>query len=369
MPEPHPRFLVVYLVTLGVAGALLAGFNAVIDPFGAYRVLPSVGEHRDTHDTRPTRAETIRHDQWDTVLFGSSLVVVGLDPTHPALGASCYNLGLSGSSLEEQEDVLDYVRRHNETTQFVWVLDIDYFDERTSPLSVYGRSPFDPSLSPLEYHAGNLLGMEATELSFRTLRRMRDSGSMEHDALGRRIRPLLPLGVPQRVLFDQAVPPMEERGALRISAERLERFEGMVASALDDGVKLRIAIPPIHASGLTAWFADGGTAIGTWRRRLVEIVDRQNRRVPAAPVVELWDFLGFNAYSSQFIPDADDRETRHRWFWDPVHFKKELGDLMLERMIESRGDPRFGVRLDIDNVDAHNAQQQRTYKERLQPRI
>ncbi|MHC5114576.1 MAG: hypothetical protein ACYTGP_09135, partial [Planctomycetota bacterium] len=175
MPEPHPRFIAVYLVTLGIAGAILAGFNAVVDPFGAYRVLPALGDHRDTHDTRPTRAETIRHEQWDTVLFGSSLVVVGMDPTHPALGASCYNLGLSGGSLEEQDGALEYLRRHNDTTRIMYVLDLNYFDERAVVPAAFGRSPFNAAFSPLEYHASNLLGMEASELSVRTLRQLGDT--------------------------------------------------------------------------------------------------------------------------------------------------------------------------------------------------
>jgi len=368
VPEPHRRFIIVYLLTLGVVAAILTGFNAVIDPFGAYRVVPAVGEHRDTFETRPTRAEIVRHEQWDTLLFGSSLVVVGLDPTHPALGTSCYNLGLSGGSLEEQEAALDYVRRHNETTRIVYVLDLEYFDERTSVPLAYGRSPFNPAYSPLEYHASNLLGMEASELSIRTLRRMRDGAEMEHDERGGRIRPLVPAGMSQRVLFDLAGPAIEERGAPRISERRLERFERMVASLLDEGVDLFIVIPPAHATALDAQFADGGEGVGAWKSRLAEIVERQNLRHAATTPAELWDFSGYDQWSTEPVPAIEDVETRLRGFWDSRHFTKELGDRMLARMLERSGDDSFGVRLGPGNITAHNERQRDDYARRVRTR-
>jgi hypothetical protein len=44
---------------------------------------------------------------------------------------------------------------------------------------------------------------------------------------------------------------------------------------------------------------------------------------------------GISPYTTEPIPLIEDTEARLRGFWDPGHFKKELGDLMLQRAFGS----------------------------------
>jgi len=47
-----------------------------------------------------------------------------------------------------------------------------------------------------------------------------------------------------------------------------------------------------------------------------------------------------------------------RWYWETVHYKRELGDLILDRMlrnVRSSEWPDFGMRLEPDNIEAHLA--------------
>ena len=54
----------------------------------------------------------------------------------------------------------------------------------------------------------------------------------------------------------------------------------------------------------------------------------------------------------------DDPKARMKWYWDSSHYKKELGDIVLDRMFDGNfsggGDcPDFGVKLTSQNIDAH----------------
>ena len=53
-----------------------------------------------------------------------------------------------------------------------------------------------------------------------------------------------------------------------------------------------------------------------------------------------------------------DMETEMHWYRDSSHYKKELGDLMLDRIFNYHGSNRvvsddFGVLLNSENIDSH----------------
>jgi hypothetical protein len=50
------------------------------------------------------------------------------------------------------------------------------------------------------------------------------------------------------------------------------------------------------------------------------------------------------------IPAPGDRTTRMTYYWEGGHFKKALGDRMIERLFTGVGE--FGVDLDLQNIEA-----------------
>ena len=65
--------------------------------------------------------------------------------------------------------------------------------------------------------------------------------------------------------------------------------------------------------------------------------------------IELWDFYGYDAYSTEPVP-AGGRALR--WFIDPDHYTHVLGDIVLRRIFEGT-DGSFGVRLTPENIEDH----------------
>jgi hypothetical protein len=56
------------------------------------------------------------------------------------------------------------------------------------------------------------------------------------------------------------------------------------------------------------------------------------------------------------IPGKNDRQSKMQWYWEAGHFKRELGNLILDRIF-ARADAvdQFGTLLRADNVEAQIA--------------
>jgi hypothetical protein len=70
--------------------------------------------------------------------------------------------------------------------------------------------------------------------------------------------------------------------------------------------------------------------------------------------VELWDFSGFAPYADEPVPMPGDKRAEMRWYWEAGHFKKALGDIILERIFEAGGsETGWGRRLKGGDVETH----------------
>jgi hypothetical protein len=65
--------------------------------------------------------------------------------------------------------------------------------------------------------------------------------------------------------------------------------------------------------------------------------------------VRLFDFSGYNEFTTERLPPPGDRRTTMRWNWEARHYKAALGEEMLERMWG--GAHRFGFVLTPTTVE------------------
>jgi hypothetical protein len=65
--------------------------------------------------------------------------------------------------------------------------------------------------------------------------------------------------------------------------------------------------------------------------------------------VEVWDFSGVAPETLEAIPAKGDRQTRLTNYWEAGHFKKELGDLVIDRLLGKQSN--FGIKLNSGNID------------------
>ena len=64
----------------------------------------------------------------------------------------------------------------------------------------------------------------------------------------------------------------------------------------------------------------------------------------------MWDFSGVAPETLEAIPAKGDRKTQLTHYWEAGHFKKELGNLVIDRLLGKQND--FGIKLDSGNIES-----------------
>jgi hypothetical protein len=130
----------------------------------------------------------------------------------------------------------------------------------------------------------------------------------------------------------------------------LDVIAGLIEFARSHGVRLTLVIAPHHMDTSELYWRTGlWTRVEQFKTEVTTLVARDDSDVT------LWDFLDYSAFSTETIPVAGDRRTPTHWFWEANHFKKQLGDIMLQRMFDGSA-AAFGVALTPENVADRNAE-------------
>ena len=366
------RFLSIWFACLaGLALAVLC-LTAGVDPYGILGT-PRVKGWTARKVVAPnwsrlTKPYLVRAAQPRTLLLGSSTVDVGVDPGSPAWPAALrpvFNLGIFYGSPRVQ---LHYLRDALAAVHPALVLVGSSFDDAIAiqgPAAPNGassdsESEFEQRLqvdaggqpNP-HYRWGQVQNLVLATLSAQAIR----------DSVATLLRQGDPFANAQTPAGFNTGGPftrwLAEDGQLAVFADK-ERYRAddllrwrpdprlvvqPVAEAArlaqEHGARVIVFLLPVHAESLELVRQAG--LIGrylAWKRQVFEAVGRatEGRAV-------VWDFGGFSPYTTEAVPGAGDRASRLRWVWEPVHFRPELGALMVQRMLGLGGPEAFGAAL------------------------
>ncbi|MGH7823077.1 MAG: hypothetical protein ACREQ9_25235, partial [Candidatus Binatia bacterium] len=379
-----------YVVTvLGVlaCGLFLVGLlDALVDPFG---VLPSpviegvnvpkteVGDY-----ARLYKAHAVRWRRPTAVILGSSTAIIGLDPAHPGWRtARPYNLALPGASVYQMRRYLEHALAVGPLDRVVIGLDFSAFnayfrfdqdfDEGRLRIASDGSPAAGRPLEPLAV----TLSMDALRASLGTVRKNRGNAFgpvcgpdgrcwmraerewVKRERGVRRVFGLFERGFLWRFWFP---PPLAKYAFTdpEIRRSPFEELARILELARRHRFDLRLFISPSHARLSEARIAVGlGDEFEEWKRTLARLVAEPadgERPVP------LWDFSGYHPLTAEEFPESVDPGATMRWHMDSVHYRKDLGDLVLDRLFAHREPGRevpagFGVELTPANVEGHLA--------------
>ena len=342
------RYLPAFAVTaLAVLGAI-AVLNLLVDPYRAYRILasPALDSAKPTGSNRVTKAEMVCHETAETIVLGSSRVEAGIDPVGPALaGRRALNLGLAGASMYEVYQAFQFARRRMPLRSVILLVEFPAFNaSRKLTREDFTKSRFDPDRPAWEYHVENLIGWDAVEYSFRTLgRAMSGQPRRPFPALGHTVpEKLVALGFRRAVKRQLAAPAADRASTYRLNEPALGLFRDLILACRHDGIRLYLAVPPVHAIHMEDLHAtDQWDAYENWKRAIVRIVDEQNAAAASAPAsaaaaagpLVLWDFANYNRYTTEEIPPASAANPRMQYHYDQAHFTPAFGELLLHRIL------------------------------------
>ncbi len=341
--------------------ALCGALNVFIDPLGVFAAprifgINSLKPYLDHHQEL-ARWMAAKRLCPSAAIFGNSRAQIGFDPEHPAFqkaGLEAFNHAIPGSSVNLAFNQLNWLIEAGCTPK-VAILGIEFFDflGATSPATPLSPSSIEPAPRlDGRFFAETVFSVSGIRDSVNTISLQR----AEHPATisPRGFNPLLNYikEVEQsghHQLFRQRA---EEnlkswkRKAPRVQLEAgispdyaaLERFLSLASKS---GVKIYVVTYPYHAQIRLLMERIGlGDVFSEWKKSLLLETQKFSHQ---GSEIQVWDFSGISGPSLEVIPAYGDRQTQLEYYWEAGHFKKALGDKIIQQILA--GDAGFGVKL------------------------
>ena len=372
--------------SLFVAAAIIA-LNFFVDPyaiFGTQRIpginmkKPFAGDQG--HIAKAYQSLRVRPK---TIIIGNSRPELGLDPENQCFATDespVYNLALPGLSFMNQALYgLQSINAGTVTQAFVAVDFLDFIvpasatDGITSEIfPVQGgnallRLSADEARSPaylIEKTRNYALAMASLEaLSASTLTILRQHAVFTEDRTELGYHPAENLFMPiiesegLDVLFDQKHEELASRlrnQDWQLAPQGSEASQAMSAlrhfllSAKNAEIEVSVFINPYHAEYMAhVYLNDLWPLFEDWKSMILELGDGLDFAV--------YDFSLSDQRLYESRTSSDDQHQPLTWFWEPAHYRKELGDLMIEHMTDcgsanTSSSTRFGQRLRPDTL-------------------
>ena len=314
------KWVLVFLVTVFVLAALLAGLNLAADPFGAFGdKLLGWFSYDETNNPRVAKFTYLEqhHEDYDSYILGcSSTSSFPVDGFNELYDASFYNLIMYGADMRDCEKITQYLLENYTVKNLVLNVYLDNgleYDEESDRLTKNLHYKEDPDTSALSYYTRYLFADPRYALAklkaLRTdtiLPQTFDVFDEKTGCYDKRVRDAEPIGSEEAYL--QAYPVFTDYPHQQLSLPHTEDCMRSVAAIRDmceaAGVKLVVVAGPVYAEYLKNYQTED---IAQFYQSL-------------AAVTPFWDF------SSSSV------SCEPRYFYDGTHFRNNVGEMMCAKI-------------------------------------
>ncbi len=380
------RYIIVSALVTVMFVTLTGIFNYVIDPYGIYRDFRFEGinseKPRASTQIRMAKAYGIKLIKPKSIALGNSRVDIGLDPLYcawPEDGQPVYNLGIPGSTIYASLRCLQHALSVQEISCVV--MGLDFMDFPISPDTIYETKPeeFEQWLDinnsewQTSFHyrrffkAGitTLFSLTALTDSVRTIidqhsENMTVNGFNPLEEYNAHVRKEGHYAIFLHRDMENIKKYKEKPNNLFLSgthsSPHFDCLREIIRICKTNKIRLYLYIHPFHVrlnetiriSGLWPLFEQ-------WKRELAKTVREESASDSPVP---LWDFSGYNSVTAEPVPKAGDTETKMKWYWEAGHYKKETGNMILDRIFgHQKNDDEiysdFGQIIDTENIEQH----------------
>ncbi|MCF6337465.1 MAG: hypothetical protein L3J84_05875 [Gammaproteobacteria bacterium] len=370
-----------------------AGLNYLVDPYGLFGTSRIAGfnEKKPTANTRVrvVKPYQVTRVQPHALIIGNSRPEMGLDPDHecwPVEKRPVYSLTTPGASVYMQMrqtqhalastpanliivgvDFLDFlVTPENHADPYQWPPAVREFEHRLS-VTTTGQDNDTYWRQSIRDYVTTVFSLDTLEDSLQTIASQGNINASNQTERGfNPARDYLDIihSEGQAVLFrqknDQVISTLLGKNwsiyhaGTRWSRD-FEALKQLMETSKKHDAELILFINPYHAQYLESIRQTGKWSLfEQWKRELVKLADNYTNNA-------IWDFSGYNAYTTE-AESVDKTTNVMDWFWEPAHYRKELGDLMLNRMLgnycpKETVKPEFGSLISVANIELHLTRQ------------
>ncbi|WP_426070255.1 hypothetical protein [Janthinobacterium sp. DSP2-3-3] len=346
------RFYLLTLLLLLVSGAIIVCvFVLIVDPYGVYEIVRR--EHFNAVKPGLTRYQSqIKQEHAlrlrpQFIILGNSRAEIGFDPRASAfapLGGAGYNLAIPGTGLATSASQFAQllqagVKPH---TVIVGMEFIDFLNP-VAALPAPAATAAAPAQGRAFWRFDTLFSLASMRDAAHTLRIQHDGEAATLSPDG--FNPLLEYGAYVRhdgyhKLFRQraqeSAASFKRKSKSGLATEDLLALRTFLLAMAATQADIKLVVYPYHAQ-ILAMFESAGLwpLFEAWKQQVVLEVDAVKKQNPSASI-SVTDFSGFGPYNCEAIPTQQQRHASTRWYWEAGHFKKALGDIVMQRVMTQK---------------------------------
>ncbi len=306
-----------------ILAALLAGFNYVTDPFGAFgdRFMQWFS-YDETNNPRAAKISYLEqhHDEYDSYFLGcSSTSSLPTESFNEMLNAKFYNLIMYGADMKDCEKIANYLIDNYTVKNLVLNVYLDNgltYDDESNKLTHSLHYKTDPDMSALSYYSRFFLA--DPRYGYQKLVNKKKDTLMPQSfdvfdeqtgAYDKRVRDVEPIGSTADYL--NAYPvftnyPNHEPLHLYKTEACMQSVAAIRKVCEENGVNLIVLTAPVYTDYYKNFYDE----------------DITNFYESLAKVTDYWDFSSSSVSSEP------------RFFYDSTHFRNNIGEMMAARIAE-----------------------------------
>lgn len=374
-----PRGFVVLVLTTTISLVLaLAGLAFVVDPHGIHRIveLPWLNEikPRASQSVVAFKYRTIEDLRPRTVILGNSRAEMGIDPKRietSGLGVTA-NLSVPGSGLNVMRTIADFSWEVSRPATIV--LGVEFFDcleagaarprtTRVPPPWPARTDQVSSIRSRIGRISSDILSLDTVADAIATIAAQYQPAAahLRRDGFqpGRDYSHFVLVDGPRKMFQQRESETARTRArgpkSIRYQngdlSECFVDYEAILENARERSQHVIAFTYPYHARLLEIIRALGlWPSYEAWKVEIARIAQESRTR---GARVRLLDFGAYHAYATERIPLEGRRQPVPMWYWESGHFKPELGDRVVERLLGGRDDDDlFGMELTDSTIDS-----------------
>lgn len=375
------KYLSTYFTSFAIVLFAIAIFNWFIDPFGMHwsphiegvnQIKPEAGKR-----TRITKAYQVNQIKPQVLIVGNSRVEMGLDPNNKDFaGRTVYNQGMPGASISMQIDyAIDAIKNNDSIEQLLVAVDfLDFLlseEEivkfraklKTKKNYVFRLTSEDKdnfaSVARIKEKLAMIFSLDAFSASVNTIfQQSTMASSINSNGFNNALSYVA-------IIKNEGIKPLFRQKLNEISTRLTSKHWSIKAQEAfpyspnfahlgrlievtqSRNINVVFFINPYHSSYLhTLAEQNQWTNFQQWKQTLVQYLNQIQ-----GDDYNLWDFSGASDFVYEAVP-IEAPKTQMQWFWEPAHYRKELGALILMNLLTEKNDDSsdFGQQLTLNNI-------------------
>lgn len=354
------KFTFKVIVFTGLVVLFIGAFNWAVDPldiFGSPKI-EGFNANKPEVDVfqRQYKARKMTNQKPNILILGTSRTDRGIDPSNKTFTKSIFNTSMNSVTPIECEYIVNNSIQ-NGTKHIIFGVDLFTFYAKQLKREGFSEEIFYETY-PTEY----IISRDVLKNSLKTI------------YYQTKPNPYLASGLKSPLWLENEKNEFagykgnfikEEKGYFTVNYTKefsktqtahWKAFERILDKAYKNNIKITLFISPSHARQWEVLaITQGWGMFEEYRKRLMTVNEKvalENNKQPFA----LWDFAGYHPLTTEEVPN--DPKAKMNWYWDSSHYKKELGDIVLDRMFDGnfsggQNYPDFGVKLTKENIESH----------------